>query len=84
MTQTQIAELKQGLWIEQNWLQEAGLDDKVQIIIQDGEIRILAVTATTQQNQETGWEVFLSLEKNAPTGENANVSTNHDNYLYQK
>lgn len=84
MTQTQIVELEQGLWIQQNWLKQAGLDDKVQIVIQQGEIRILAAITSLNQNQEKGWDVFLSLEKDAPKGQVADISTNHDNYLYQK
>lgn len=85
MTQTQEIELQQGLWIQQQWLIEAGLDDKVQIVIQEGEIRIIsAAQSAHKKKQEAGWDVFLSLEKDAPTGDVKDVSTNHDNYLYQK
>ena len=86
MTQTQEIELQQqGLLIQQQWLMEAGLAEKVQIVIQDGEIRIISASQSAYQNkQEAGWDVFLSLEKDAPTGEVKDVSTNHDNYLYKK
>ena len=47
MTQTQEIELQQGLWIQQQWLIEAGLDDKVQIVIQEGEIRIISASQSS-------------------------------------
>ena len=84
MTQTQEVKLQQGLYIEQKWLEKAGLDDKVKIVIQEGEIRILSASMATNKKEEAGWDVFLSLEKDAPTSKMTDVSTNHDRYLYQK
>jgi hypothetical protein len=84
MTQSQVIELEQGPWIQPQWLKEAGLNDKVQIVIQEGEIRLLRALATSNLKEEEGWEMFLSLEKDAPTGQITDVSANYDNYLYQK
>ncbi|WP_413174695.1 hypothetical protein [Anabaena azotica] len=85
MTQAQIIDLEQGLLITQNWLKEAGLGDRVQVVIQQGEIRISSVDKEEwTESQEDAWNVFLSLEQDAPSGQVADVSTNHDQYLYQK
>ena len=84
MTQSQVIELEQGLWIQPQWLKEAGLNDKVQIVIQEGEIHLKRASDTSNLKQEEGWEMFLSLEEDAPTGQITDLSVNHDNYLYQK
>ena len=84
MTQSQVIELEQGVWIQPQWLKEAGLNDKVQIVIQEGEIHLKRASDTSNLKQEEGWEMFLSLEEDAPTGQITDISANHDNYLYQK
>lgn len=85
MTQTQEIKIQpQGLWIEKKWLEKAGLNNELQLVIQEGEIRILSASLTDNKKQEAAWDVFLSLEKDAPSSEMTDVSTNHDNYLYQK
>lgn len=35
-------------------------------------------------DEETGWDVFLSLGENAPEGKLQDTSVNHDRYLYGK
>lgn len=50
--QEQEIEVKQGLWIDKIWLEKAGLNEKVKIIIQEKEIHILPVQSTTINNSK--------------------------------
>ncbi|GBF79192.1 hypothetical protein [Aphanothece sacrum] len=84
----QVLNLQQDIWIDQHWLQQAGLGQHLQIIVQQGEISI--ISALDQQKQsdssETVWtseaiEVFRSLGQEATSGQLGNTSINHDQYL---
>ena len=69
MTQTQEIELQQGLWIQQQWLIEAGLDDKVQIVIQEGEIRIISASQSS---------LTISTASSSPLSRMTHVAENSD------
>ena len=86
MPATQTLEVQQGIWIDEQWLQSAGLGSRLQVTVQSGEIRIAAAPAKNAQpvSPEMGWSVFRSLGKNAKTGKLKNASVEHDRYLYGK
>lgn len=89
----QILDIQQGIWIDQDLLQQAGLSQSVKIILQEGEIRIQsALTEENLPTTDTGknnWsqeaiEVFRSLGQEATSGKLENTSIHHDHYLYGK
>ena len=84
MYEQQLLELRQGVWINRRYLEEAGLTNKLKIIVQQGEIRILDATPNESETigTEEGWEAFLSIEAEASPGKLSDASTNHDRYLY--
>lgn len=85
MTTLQIVEAKQGILIEEQLLQSAGLGSHLQIIVQAGEIRIVTahIPAPTITS-EKGWKVFRALGNNARKGKLPNAAVDHDHYLYGK
>ena len=84
MPETQTLEVQQGIWIDEQWLQSAGLGSRLQVTVQSGEIRIVAAPAKTEQpiSSAMAWSVFRSLGKNAKVGKLKNASVEHDRYLY--
>lgn len=86
MPNPKTLEVQQGIWIDERWLQSAGLGSRLQVFVLSGEIRIVTAPAekAPQNPIEEGWAVFRSLGKNAPFGKLANVSKEHDRYLYGK
>jgi hypothetical protein len=52
MTQIEEIKVQQGLWIDKYWLEKAGLDEKVNIIIKDREIHIVSVEKTSSNNYQ--------------------------------
>jgi len=85
MTTLQIVEAKQGILIEEQLLQSAGLGSQLQIIVQAGEIRIVtAQTLAPTISSEKGWKVFRALGNNLPKGKLSNAAIEHDRHLYGK
>ncbi len=86
MSATQTLEVQQGIWIDEQWLQSAGLGSRLQVTVQAGEIRIAAAPAKIEQpiSSAMAWSVFRSLGKNAKAGKLKNASVEHDRYLYGK
>lgn len=84
--QSQTLEVQQGLWIAEQWLQSAGLGHHVQVLVERGEIRIVAAApdAETAKASDEGWDVFRTLGNDAPVGKFSDASINHDRYLYGK
>ncbi len=90
----QSATLQQGVWIDQQRLAEAGLDDPFEITVYPGEIRIrsgqthdesrfpTAASVDQHAGTEAGWKAFRSLADDAESGRLANPSVHHDRYLY--
>lgn len=44
MEQTIVLEAQKGLWIEERFLQQAHLGERLQVVVEEGEIRILPAT----------------------------------------
>ncbi len=86
MSITQEVEVRQGVWIDEQWLQSAGLGDRLKVIVQSGEIRIVAAALENAKelSSKQGWEAFRALGRNASAGKLANAARNHDLYLYGK
>jgi hypothetical protein len=91
MSNQPVLNVQEGIWIDKRWLEQAGLGEKLQIVIQHGEIHILAALEVTQASDsvEDVWteeaiNVFRSLGQNADAGQLKDTSINHDHYLYSK
>jgi len=86
MSITRILEVQQGIWIDEQWIQSAGLGSRLQVIVQSGEIRVTAAPPQSEPDitPEKGWEAFRSLGRNARAGKLQNVAEEHDRYLYGK
>lgn len=86
MSEQQILEVQQGIWIDASWLKKAGNGSSIEIVIELGEIRIQTATFNDLEvkDSQDGWDVFLSLEADAPVGKLQDVSSNPDRYLYNK
>ena len=85
---SQILKVERGVWISEEWLQEAGLGERIQVTIQPREIRIRGLTPETMTGQELpserGWQILRALGVDAEPGCLPNASTEHDRYLYAK
>ena len=81
-----IIDVTKGVWIDQRWLQEAGLGHWLQIEMRKGEICIKPVIEKAEANKVSskGWDVLKTLGDNAPIGSLQNASRHHDQYLYGK
>jgi len=86
MSTKQVLEVQQGIWIDEQWLQSAGLGSRLQVIVQSGEIRILSAPTkiASQTSSEKAWNVFRALGRNARIGKLPNAGVEHDRYLYGK
>jgi hypothetical protein len=90
MAEQQVLAVQEGLWIDKDWLDKAGLGSRLQILIEDGEIRIMAASvenaaATPEEHwSEESLQTFLSLGEEAVPGQLQDTSINHDRYLYGK
>lgn len=87
MQEIQIKRVRQGIWIDDEWLRKAGLGDRLEIELKENEILIRS--ADKAQNlgaasSENGWDVFRKLGDDAVEGCLENASENHDRYLYGK
>lgn len=81
-----MLKVKQGIWIDEQWLQSAGLGSSLKVLVKSGEIRIVAAPTKSESksSSERGWEIFRSLGKNASVGKLKNAGVEHDKYLYGK
>jgi len=85
MPDEQVLEVQRGIWIDERWIRNAGLGTGLQVVVQPGEIRILAVpTEVEQQESPGGWDVLRSLRRDAQPGQLPNAAVEHDRYLYGK
>jgi len=80
-----VLEVQQGIWINEQWIRNAGLGTRLQVVVQPGEIRILPVWDEAERPESLkGWEVFRSLGRDARPGRLLNAAVEHDLYLYGK
>lgn len=86
MSKTKTLKVQQGIWIDEQWLQSAGLGSSLKVVVQSGEIRIVAapMQPESKSSSKRGWEIFRSLGKNASVGKLPNAGMDHDKYLYGK
>lgn len=86
MSATQTLEVQQGIWIDEQWLQSAGLGSRLQVTVQSGEIRISTAPAKVAppSSSAMAWSIFRSLGKNAKAGKLPNAAMEHDRFLYGK
>lgn len=69
MSDQQLIKSQKRLWIEQKWLEQAGLTDLVQIIITEGEIRILSPQNNPQPGLHRG-AIWTSEDFDEPLSDN--------------
>jgi hypothetical protein len=85
MSAQKVLEVQQGIWIDEQWICNAGLGIRLQVVVRPGEIRILPVLDEVERRESpTGWEVFRSLGCDAQPGRLPNAAVEHDHYLYEK
>ena len=86
MPNQQVLEVQQGIWIDQRWIRNAELGTRVRVVVQPGEVRLLAVPTEggPRELSEDGWDVFRSLGRDAQAGQLPNAAVEHDRYLYGK
>jgi hypothetical protein len=85
MLHEQELEVRQGIWIDREWLRDAGLGGRLHVLIQPGEIRILPGAGATGQSGTTlGWDIFRTLGDEATPGQLPDAAVDHDRYLYGK
>jgi len=78
-------EVKDGIWIEEQWIRYAGLGRRLRVTVKPGEIRINPTQPEGEQNSSTkGWSIFRTLGDNAQPGQLLNAAVDHDHYLYGK
>ena len=86
MSDHQVLEVQQGIWIDEQWIRRAGLGGRLQVVVQPGEIRILAAVSEVgrSESMEQGWNVFRTLGRDAQSGQLPNAAVEHDRFLYRK
>jgi hypothetical protein len=85
MADQKVLEVQQGIWIDEQWIRNAGLGTRLQVVVRPGEIRILPVRDEAEQPESPkGWEIFRSLGYDAQSGRLPNAAVEHDRYLYGK
>ena len=86
MSNQQVLEVQQGIWIDERWIRNAELGTRLRVVVQSGEIRILDMPTEVEPEEvsEDGWEVFRSLGRDAQHGQLSNAAVEHDRYLYGK
>jgi hypothetical protein len=85
MTEVRV-KVREGVWIDEEWLRSAGLGRDLQIEVQLGEIRILGLPReeSAEEPSSRGWKIFQNMGRNAQPGKLPNASVDHDRYLYGK
>jgi hypothetical protein len=85
MADQEVLEVQQGIWIDEQWIRNAGLGTRLQVVVRPGEIRILPVRDESERQESSkGWEVFRSLGYDAQPGRLPNAAVEHDRYLYKR
>jgi len=86
MPDQQEIEVQQGIWIKAQWIRDAGLGTHLRVMVQPGEIRVLAMPPQVEEQEpsQEGWNVFRSLGCDAQPGRLSNAAIEHDRYLYGK
>jgi hypothetical protein len=85
MVDQEVLEVQQGIWIDEQWIRNAGLGTRLQVVVRPGEIRILPVRDESERQESSkGWEVFRSLGRDTQPGRLPNAAVEHDRYLYGK
>lgn len=85
MLYEQELEIRQGIWIEKEWLRNAGLGSRLHVTVRPGEIRILPAGGEEERvGTALGWDVFCSLGNEATPGQLPDAAVEHDRYLYGK
>jgi hypothetical protein len=81
----EVLEVQHGIWIDEQWIRDAGLGRRLRVIVQPGEIRIVPTLPETETpSLSQGWDVFRSLGNDAQPGQLDNAAEDHDRYLYGK
>ena len=76
MNSTIRKKIADGIVLESSLLNQAGMQNEIDIEIQEGAIFILPVV------KESDWKILASLGSDAVEGKLENPSENHDRYLY--
>lgn len=81
----EVLEVQEGIWIDGQWIRDAGLGHRLQVIVKPGEIRIVRGDLGVEpQMPDRGWDAFRSLGNNAKAGALSDAAKDHDRYLYGK
>jgi hypothetical protein len=81
----EVLEVQEGIWINGQWIRDAGLGHRLQVIVKPGEIRILPGGPEAElELPARGWDTFRSLGNDAQAGALDNAAMDHDRYLYRK
>ncbi|MDQ7052304.1 MAG: hypothetical protein Q9P14_05230 [candidate division KSB1 bacterium] len=67
---------KKRIVLGKNLLEQAGLGEEIEIIVQDGAILVLSAV------KPDGWKALQALGEDPGEGNIENPSINHDRYLY--
>ena len=86
MQKETVLDVTQGVWIDERWLQKAGLGSRVRVEMRTGEIRIRAASKTAEEIEpsQKGLDFLKTLGDNAVVGCLKNAAQDHDRYLYGK
>lgn len=85
MSDQEVLKVQQGIWIDEQWIRNAGLGTRLQVVVQPGEIRILPVPDEAKRRESPkGWQVFRSLGRDARPGRLPKAAVEHDRYLHGK
>ena len=84
MGEVGVLKVQQGVWIDEEWIREAGLGDRLRIVVQGGEIRILPAAGEGEEREPSarGWEIWQALGRDAQPGRLPDAAAKHDQYLY--
>ena len=86
MIEEALLEPQRGVWIEDRFLRKAKLGPRLRVVVNDGEIRIVAGPAEDGERSPAGpgWQAFGSLGEGAKQGSLPNAAAEHNKYLYGK
>jgi hypothetical protein len=85
MPDQEVLEVQQGIWIDEQWIRNAGLGTHLQVVVRPGEIRIIPVLDEAERPESPKcWEIFRSLGRDTQPGRLPNAAVEHDRYLYEK
>ena len=83
MADQHVLEVRQGIWIDGQWIDDAGLGSRLEVVVMPGEIRLLPVHCEVEHKEPVqGWDTFRSLGDDASPGRLTNAAANHNQYLY--